>query len=243
MATSTGESTREFLLRREQELVDDIALRHRELAPLESELAEIRAAKSALGMVNIYSVAAEGGHYSLSGQPAKVVKIVVEAVGTAAGTSSARADGGICAPPVVAAPPIPDPSSFDVAAQRAVDAQRRNAFSSEHLFYTPILFSSYESLTIKQLVLKALYGHFPKGATSRQLREFFRDAWDRHVARESLGPQLSRLRQEGAIKLDGKVWAVTDRPADKDEAPTEDHSEGAPKESEGSRSRRDRPNG
>jgi hypothetical protein len=59
--------------------------------------------------------------------------------------------------------------------------------------------SPYANLTMKQLVLKALTEHFHCGATTRELIEFFRDAWGRNIERTNLSPQISRLYQEGAI--------------------------------------------
>jgi hypothetical protein len=56
--------------------------------------------------------------------------------------------------------------------------------------------SPYADLTMKQLVVKALDEHFQHGATTRQLLDFFRDAWDRNIERTNLSPQLSRLYQE-----------------------------------------------
>jgi hypothetical protein len=57
----------------------------------------------------------------------------------------------------------------------------------------------YQGLTMKQLVVKALAEHFQHGATTRQLLDFFRDAWHRNIERQNLSPQLSRLYQEGVI--------------------------------------------
>jgi hypothetical protein len=66
--------------------------------------------------------------------------------------------------------------------------------------------SPYEHLTMKQLITKALMEHFLSGATAKQLREFFRDAWARNIDRASLSPQLSRLRSDKIIDRDGNVW-------------------------------------
>jgi hypothetical protein len=64
----------------------------------------------------------------------------------------------------------------------------------------------YQYSTIKQLIKKALTEHFQSGATAFQLREFFRDAWARNIDRESISPQLSRLRSEKIIDREGNVW-------------------------------------
>lgn len=71
--------------------------------------------------------------------------------------------------------------------------------------------SPYAKLTMKQLVRKALDEHFENGATASQLLDFFRDAWGRNdIVRSSLSPQLSRLKGEGVIRLDGKTWHLRD---------------------------------
>jgi len=66
----------------------------------------------------------------------------------------------------------------------------------------------YGRMTMKELVVKALDEHFPHGATTRQLLDFFRDAWGRDIERTSLSPQLTRLYQEGKIgRVQGlKEW-------------------------------------
>lgn len=69
--------------------------------------------------------------------------------------------------------------------------------------------SPYAKLTMKQLVRKALDEHFTNGATANELLDFFRNAWGRNdVVRTSLSPQLSRLKRDGAIKLDGMTWRL-----------------------------------
>ena len=53
----------------------------------------------------------------------------------------------------------------------------------------------YDAMSIKQLVIRALWDHFcDTGATADELCDFFGSAYGRHVGRSSLGPQLSRLR-------------------------------------------------
>ena len=65
----------------------------------------------------------------------------------------------------------------------------------------------YRNLTMKDMALKALSQEFDSGATAGQLLEYFATAWGRtDIVRESLSPQLSRLKREGQIRLDGRVW-------------------------------------
>ncbi|MES1180005.1 MAG: hypothetical protein ABUL43_02295 [Hyphomicrobium sp.] len=68
----------------------------------------------------------------------------------------------------------------------------------------------YSEWTLKQLAVRALQDHFPYGATANQLLAVFRIAYGREIARESLSPQLSRLKDDNIIKLDGKLWKLTD---------------------------------
>jgi hypothetical protein len=63
-------------------------------------------------------------------------------------------------------------------------------------------------MTIKQLVTHALKDHFKSGATGKQLVDFFKTAWGREIARESLSPQLSRLRLEKKIDRRGRIWIL-----------------------------------
>src|SRR6185436_5481931 len=69
--------------------------------------------------------------------------------------------------------------------------------------------SPYQNLTIKDLVRKALTEQFEFGATANELLEFFSHAWGRSdIVRTSLSPQLSRLKQQGEIILDGQKWKI-----------------------------------
>lgn len=61
-------------------------------------------------------------------------------------------------------------------------------------------------LTIKEMVVKALAESFPNGATANQLLDHFYRAWGRKEMRTSLSPQLSRLKEDKMISLEGRVW-------------------------------------
>jgi hypothetical protein len=66
--------------------------------------------------------------------------------------------------------------------------------------------------TIKQMILAALRSHFHKGATPTELREYIKTAYDRDVDRNSISPQLARLRDDKLVEQygfgDGK-WKLT----------------------------------
>ena len=76
--------------------------------------------------------------------------------------------------------------------------------------------SPYAHLTIKQLVLKALHEHFPGGATANQMLDLFANVWGRgEIARTSLSPQLSRLKEDDhLIFRRGHVWHLRNPPSD-----------------------------
>jgi len=194
MTQQSDESLRAFLDRREKQLTEDIASRHSELAPMEAELAEVRRAKGALGIPQVVQVSAR-----------------LTAGASSRATLSVTPD-----------PRVPDPSHWqndanEVAAQIATDHHRQTAVTGamnleeeadQCSFHGVVSPSPYEHLTMKQLVMKALTEHFQSGATAKQFREFFRDAWARNIDRASLSPQLSRLRSEKIIDRDGNVWVL-----------------------------------
>lgn len=67
----------------------------------------------------------------------------------------------------------------------------------------------YQSLTLKQLTLRALRDRFlDSGASAQQLLEFFENGYGRQIERSSLSPQLSRLKEDGEVELDGKLWRL-----------------------------------
>lgn len=66
----------------------------------------------------------------------------------------------------------------------------------------------YGEWTLKQLAVRALQDHFPFGATANQLLAVFEGHYGRAIPRESLSPQLSRLKEDNIIKLDGKLWKL-----------------------------------
>jgi hypothetical protein len=67
-----------------------------------------------------------------------------------------------------------------------------------------------QSLTIKQMILNALRDHFHNGASPTELRDYMHTVYGREVDRNSISPQLARLREQGGVEMlnDGK-WKVT----------------------------------
>ena len=64
--------------------------------------------------------------------------------------------------------------------------------------YTPLPLLS-QSMTIKEMILRALNDHFREGATPSELRDYMSTAYGREIDRNSISPQLARLREEGVI--------------------------------------------
>ena len=111
-------------------------------------------------------------------------------------------------------------------------------------------------MTIKQMILNALRDHFRAGAAPAELREYIRTAYGREVDRNSISPQLARLRDEGLVEqaqalgmLNEGKWQL--RPSERqrafygmslaeqaevimNQAPSDAQSEGAPHVTEGS---------
>ncbi len=75
--------------------------------------------------------------------------------------------------------------------------------------------SPYFRLTIKQLVQKALDEHFQDGATANDMLHLFENVYGRgDIARTSLSPQLSRLREDGIIFRTGHLWRLRQKRSD-----------------------------
>jgi hypothetical protein len=55
-------------------------------------------------------------------------------------------------------------------------------------------------MTIKAMALNALRDHFHDGATPSELRDYIKSVYGRDIDRNSIGPQLGRLREQGAVE-------------------------------------------
>ena len=67
-----------------------------------------------------------------------------------------------------------------------------------------------QKLTMKQLVVRTLTEHLKNGATANELLDFFERKWGRKIERTSLSPQLSRLKSDNIIQLQGKTWRLSE---------------------------------
>jgi hypothetical protein len=191
-AMKPDETVREFLDRREAELSDEIASLQRQLVPKEGELAQIRRAKGALGIPILRRTHVDLTINISSSSPAP----------PPAGRPESAIDPGIW-----------QNNSEEVASHVVLQLQPSQPFEEALACaqrHAEMLWR-YQHMTMKELILKALFQHFPDGATSRQLREFIRDGWGRDIERENLSPQMSRLKMDGSIAQDEatKKWRLT----------------------------------
>lgn len=74
-------------------------------------------------------------------------------------------------------------------------------------------------LTIKQAVLQILEPIAPRGLTALSILERLRTQFSMDYPRESLSPQLSRLKGEGKVTLEGGLWYATKQNGPGAEAP------------------------
>lgn len=66
-------------------------------------------------------------------------------------------------------------------------------------------------LTIKEMILRALRDHFHNtGASPSELRDYMKSAYEKDIDRNSISPQLARLREESMVDQlsDGK-WKLS----------------------------------
>ncbi|HEX6866850.1 MAG TPA: hypothetical protein VF122_06435 [Caulobacteraceae bacterium] len=65
-------------------------------------------------------------------------------------------------------------------------------------------------MTLKEMVLLIL-GERHGGAEALSILDEINDRWNVGLQRTSLSPQLSRLKDEGKVKLTGKVWSLVEK--------------------------------
>lgn len=67
--------------------------------------------------------------------------------------------------------------------------------------------SSSSRTTIKEMVVEVLEDR-PNGAEASEIIELIANSFGESIARSSLSPQLSRLKEEGVLSLEGRVWLL-----------------------------------
>jgi len=177
-----GPKLADYLKTREGELEAQISNLRGHLAPLETELAEVRRIRSLIADCR------------------------------AAGNTDLASDAILPRPPA---------SGLETAAKSQLsevspkDAPK-SALSTLNQNVNEELFRA-SALTIKQMIIGALRDHFHfHGATPTELSEYMKAAYGREVDRNSISPQLARLRDEGMVEqptglLNEGRWQLTRR--------------------------------
>jgi hypothetical protein len=101
------------------------------------------------------------------------------------------------------------PAEVDLDEAEVPLFEDRGARQDPKEVFSPVEYSPYARLTMKELTIKALSEQFPGGAEANELLDFLHKAWGRtDIVRSSLSPQLSRLKKEGDIDLVGRKWVL-----------------------------------
>lgn len=78
--------------------------------------------------------------------------------------------------------------------------------------------TSESKITIKDMVLEVLADK-PAGAEATEILNLIANRFGEEIPRPSLSPQLSRLKEEGRLALEGRIWRVAENiPDPKDES-------------------------
>lgn len=194
----------DYLVRRERELVQQTAAIRGMLAPKERELGDVRKAMDTLGIP----------HGSALGDLMESAR-VRDPSEISALAASLSGQSGESQP---AAEPTPrNALAVALAGSRQAESDFLNANAPGEMTTTELLAMQVKKdiagFTIKQMILSALKDHFHDGATPTDLRDYMKNAYERDIDRNSISPQLARLREEGAVRQqphpDGEKWHLT----------------------------------
>ena len=178
---TVAESLRDFLNRRERELLAELVPAEGQVTAIKNELAEIRQAKALL-----------------------------------TGADSERPKNALTGD--LDLPVWPDVASGLSALARSNNPLMPHAVPPE--FYTAMDLNNNLSLrmsekpTIKQMAQKALENDVEfrrNGATSNEIRAHIKAVYNEDIEISSLSPQLSRLREDGAVELSNGRWKRVQR--------------------------------
>jgi hypothetical protein len=103
---------------------------------------------------------------------------------------------------------------IDVALYAIETSERPDRTSPQQEPLAPRQVTRSVGLTLKQMILQIL-GERHGGLDALAILDEINRRWNVGLERTSLSPQLSRLKQEGRLKLTGKVWNLVE----KDETP------------------------
>lgn len=116
-------------------------------------------------------------------------------------------DAALAAISTMRTAPVPSVGTEDESATVANDAGDSNKASPRDM-------TRAIGLTLKEMILLTLRTR-QRGADALTILDEINTRWNVGLERTSLSPQLSRLKNEGKLKLNGKVWHL----AQQDEAP------------------------
>jgi hypothetical protein len=180
---TVAESLREFLDRRERELLIELAPAENQVLAIRAELTEIRRAKDSL--------------------EAPANNPLAEAL---------RGSGGLdpTSPDNTMPPNFGRLAATEISDSAALAAAPR-PFGFGGLAGVPLPLRQ-ERLSIKQMILMALEQEVKfrrHGATASEIRESIKNEFGREVDGTSLSPQLSRLRADGYVDVHENRWKLT----------------------------------
>lgn len=92
----------------------------------------------------------------------------------------------------------------------------------QHHLFMPV--KPFRPPSMKEMVKEILDEMYPHGLTARELLNQIGTRWNAEIKRESLSPQLTRLKNENEIRNDNGVWKRVKQdasPAQADEASDE----------------------
>jgi hypothetical protein len=178
---------RDFLEQREKELTDLLAEWERRAIPYDAEFAEIRRAQGALG-TELPPGQKNGLRAYLEDRECNLRQVMDQMVAEVGAANNELAE----VRKVMAA----------IGLRPTEHARFGGRFGQRFAEWESVpeaVSIPYQSMTIAELVTKALKEHFTHGAPIGAMLEFFRDKWGREIDKQSLSPQLSRLYQREVI--------------------------------------------
>lgn len=181
----TEETTAQFLHRRRNSLVAQIAALKGQIGPKEAELAQIDQMLGLLPEPATTQLAA----YLETVYPSQ------ENADLAASVDRAKAAMVEYITPI----------------GQAAEVARVAILNALHPPDNPI--DRYSRMTIKELVIQALIDHFPEGARTQQIRTFIKEGYGREIEQSSLRPQLHRLKADHILyfRPENEVWNIDPR--------------------------------
>ena len=200
------ETTQQFLARRKKELLAQISALKGQLGALESELAQINKFEAAQAPASLASLATTHNQSVPNGlMTANALAALSKCSVLSPETTNALAA-------------IANSTKFSAlnpeattAIARMTESMSLTGSSIQNALARVIGHPNaarYAHMTIKQMVVQALFDHFPVGATAAQIREYIKDGYGRAVEPASLRPQMHRLKADRVLihNPEGDLW-------------------------------------